>query len=385
MNKVIFLSLLLASMSPTVLAEYVPYVDPAAPGGAYSATSPTQFETVPEGEAGQIAELIALTTKLEEKRYGDRLARRGVHPKDHGCLKAAFTINGDIPERYRVGVFAEPGKKYDAWVRFSNATAIVTPDMIDTRDGTGKESTSRGMAIKLMKVEGSTLLNAAGGKTQDFLLINQPMFAFPNVSEYLELTKIQLANNEVVDRFFAPPRSAERDNTLKIIAEIRATKLGSPLETAYFSASPFLYGNDSVAKFSVMPRDPTTTPVPTDPAPNYLREALKKSLDVKDGKPVVFDFRVQLRTDESLPVENAAQKWPEDVAPFQNVATVAIEPQHFDEPLRITECEHLVFTPWHGLVEHRPLGGINRLRLGVYTASAQFRAQAFEPSSFPGN
>jgi hypothetical protein len=51
--------------------------------------------------------------------------------------------------------------------------------------------------------------------------------------------------------------------------------------------------------------------------------------------------------------------------------------------LRITECEHLVFTPWHGLVEFQPLGGINRLRLGVYTASSQYRAQAREPSGFP--
>ena len=63
--------------------------------------------------------------------------------------------------------------------------------------------------------------------------------------------------------------------------------------------------------------------------------------------------------------------------------TITIDKQNFDEPLRITECEHLVFTPWHGLVDFQPLGGINRLRLGVYNASAKFRAQTREPSGFP--
>jgi hypothetical protein len=28
--------------------------------------------------------------------------------------------------------------------------------------------------------------------------------------------------------------------------------------------------------------------------------------------------------------------------------------------------EHLSFSPWHGLVEHEPLGGINRVRRRVY-------------------
>ncbi|MBI3275745.1 MAG: hypothetical protein HYZ60_07350, partial [Methylocystis sp.] len=112
---------------------------------------------------------------------------------------------------------------------------------------------------------------------------------------------------------------------------------------------------------------------------NYLREALKKNLDIASGKPAVFDFQVQLRTNDSLPIEDASAEWKEADAPFQNVAVLTIHQQDFDNPLRITECEHLVFTPWHALTEHQPLGGINRLRLGVYTASSQYRAQAREP------
>ena len=52
------------------------------------------------------------------------------------------------------------------------------------------------------------MLNEPGAKTQDFLLINLPGFAFPNVSEYLEVTKIQLAKHDDITSFFAPPAVA---------------------------------------------------------------------------------------------------------------------------------------------------------------------------------
>jgi len=233
-------------------------------------------------------------------------------------------------------------------------------------------------------VEGTTLLGEPGAKTQDFLLINQPMFAFANVAEYLELTKIQLAQKDNVASFFTPPLSDDKKATLAIIGGIKRpkTRLGNPLDTRYFSASPFLFGTDRVAKFGVTPREPGNTQ-PTD-SPNFMREAMKKSLDPTSGKPVVFDFQVQLRTSDTQPIENASAEWKEEGdAKFKNVATLTIPPQDFDNPLRATECEHLVFTPWHGLVEYQPLGGINRLRLGVYQASAQYRAQTREPAGFP--
>lgn len=147
-------------------------------------TAPTGFETVPPGEAEQIAEVVSLTRQLLQQRYPEGMARRGVHPKDHGCVKASFTINRDIPENYRVGLFATPGKTYDAWIRFSNATPVLAPDI----DQNGPAS--RGMAIKVMGVDGPTLLGDASAKTQDFLLINLPGFAFPNVAEYLAVTRI---------------------------------------------------------------------------------------------------------------------------------------------------------------------------------------------------
>jgi hypothetical protein len=41
------------------------------------------------------------------------------------------------------------------------------------------------------------------------------------------------------------------------------------------------------------------------------------------------------------------------------------------EPL---SCEDISLTPWHGLVDHLPLGGINRARR-TYNAVSEFRHQ----------
>ena len=352
----------------------------------------TKFEAVPQGEAQEITEMVDLTHKLLEQRYGaatgETMARRAVHPKAHGCVKADFTVNADIPDKYRVGLFATPGKSYKAWVRFSNATAVVRPDV------NNKKADSRGMAIKVMGVEGETLMSESGGKTQDFLLINQPMFAFPNVHEYLEFTRIQFANKEDVRRFFAPQTLTDaRKKIGGIVGKIAGMHMANPLHVPYFSASPFLFGPDKAAKFAARPRNAPANPsLPEFTSTDYLREAMKKSLSITEGSPVVFDIQVQLRPDglapmdADYPIESANDEWKpkaDGTAAYQNVATVTIQQQDFDTPLQNTECEHLVFTPWHGLTGHQPLGGINRLRRQVYIASSTHRADHREPTDYP--
>ena len=92
-------------------------------------TSSSEFEMVPKDEAEQIAETITLTTQLLQQRYPNSMARRGVHPKDHGCVQAKFTVNPDLPKELQAGVLAFAGKTYETWIRFSNATARISPDI----------------------------------------------------------------------------------------------------------------------------------------------------------------------------------------------------------------------------------------------------------------
>ena len=245
----------------------------------------------PEQEAEQIAETTNLTVKLLDKRYPPpKQILRGVHPKSHGCVKATFTIDPDIAPEYQVGLFAEPGKQFDAFIRFSNAAAVVGPDTTEIDPVTKKEVEehgSRGMAIKVLDVGGEVLIDDNGAHNQDFLMINQQVFAFANTEDYLRLDRVLDRDNDVASGFFAPlfipdPSVTEEQkqrigNSLKIIKEdIQKTDVGNPLGIQYFSAAPFLFGPDRVMKFSAKHRLEKAP----EPMPFFIRllEKLFKSV-----------------------------------------------------------------------------------------------------------
>lgn len=354
----------------------------------------------PDKEAEQIAETAEITRTLLDKRYPHTQKLRGVHPKSHGCVKAIFTINADIAPELRVGLFAEPGKQFDAIIRFSNAAALVGSDTTETKiDPTTKkevavtEHGSRGMAIKVLDVGGEVLTDDNGAHNQDFLMINQPVFAFANTEDYLSLDKVLLEDNDVADRFFAPlidpaasvtpQQKARIAKSFSIIKDVRQIDVGNPLGIQYFSAAPFLFGLGRVMKFSakqlaVVPH----TQSPTRPRPlNYLRDALTETMNQSES--IQFDFMLQIRHEgedfgvDNESIENASSEWKESAYPFVSVAKITIPaPQSaVDSEENKAHCEKLAFTPWHSLVEHQPLGSINRLRKLVYEASAEHRLE----------
>ena len=82
------------------------------------------LENIPAAEAEQIKNIVELTQQQMAERYKAKPPiLRGVHPKDHGCVEAMFRVlDADkLPPKFRVGVFAEPGRKYKAWIRFSTS------------------------------------------------------------------------------------------------------------------------------------------------------------------------------------------------------------------------------------------------------------------------
>jgi hypothetical protein len=91
-----------------------------------------------------------------------------------------------------------------------------------------------------------------------------------------------------------------------------------------------------------------------------------------EGKPAVtFDLCIIPQIDPvKMPVEDPTVLW--ESAPIP-VVRIKIEPQMFDSPERLRECEEMVFDPWNALAEHRPLGGVNRARKAVYSASVKVR------------
>ena len=129
---------------------------------------------------------------------------------------------------------------------------------------------------------------------------------------------------------------------------------------------PFLW-----KKYRVKPTFSFEENLPAELTPNYLREAMQEHLHAKEAR---FDFMVQLQKDpESMPIEDALVDWDENVSPYQKVATVVIPIQNFNTPEQIELAEQLSFQPWHSLVEHRPLGSLNRARKVAYTVISKFR------------
>ena len=370
---------------------------------ADDAAEPTskQLELIPDDEAERISNIVDLTTKRMEMQYANKeRVLRAVHPKDHGCVTAKFEVNPALPAEHAVGVF-QPGATYDAFIRFSNASVEVLPDSF--RDPTGKvRHGSRGMAIKLLGVKGESLLPLHGALTQDFVMVNQPSFAFANVEDY------ELLSQVLIDHFGQPnpaqhffiqrlgpnststPEQRERaKKTRQIVQRISADAVdgdkgaffqppASAADNPYYSAAPFLFGDGRVMKFRAAPVARSLDPPKVDD-PDYLRNALIKRLA---SEAVVFDFAIQVRSADQLDlatdIENASTEWDDD---YVSVARITIPPQKFNSPQQREKCEQLFFTPWHGTAEHRPLGGINRLRKAVYLASARHRSLPKEPPS----
>jgi hypothetical protein len=208
----------------------------------------------------------------------------------------------------------------------------------------------------------------------------------PAETEPAELTRMrQIFENSDVFEGFSPEDIAGTVQSFKVVGKIQQKTVRNPLEVQYFSASPFRFGPDRVMKFSVAPLDgevpqPEFSQEEADAIdPNYLAQALGYTL--KQGKEVRLSFKVQivkaaqLKGRENEMIENASIGWSEEEFPSVEVAQIVIHPAGENQQL-VDACKSLLFTPWHALAAHEPLGGINRLRKPVYSKSAERRRKA---------
>jgi len=303
---------------------------------------------------------IAETLKRDIQRtYKPGSTLRDAHPKNIGCVKAEFIVDPGLPEELRVGLFKEP-RTYPAYIRFSNAATTIQAD--SRRD-------IRGMAIKLLEVEGEKLLEDEKFETtQDFLVISTPSFINQSVIDfYGTLQAINGGPLKLIGFFFNPFNSHLRV-LLNIVKSLK--KHANLLEVRFWSTTPYLFGSRAV-KYSCKPRQAEVTKMPKNPSDNHLREAMKQYLA---GQDAYFDFLVQFQTDAlQMPVEDSSVLWNEETSPFRKVATIRIPAQVFDTDERMKIAEDLSFTPWHSLPEHRPLGTINRARKIVYETISKCR------------
>ncbi|MDI1303227.1 MAG: catalase family protein [bacterium] len=328
----------------------------------YQDIDPELGERLYPDEKAVAREISQLIEQSIRKQYGPGNARRDAHPKSHGCVKAEFHVLSTLPERLARGVFV-PDKTYPAWIRFSNGSSDAGKADID-RD-------ARGIAIKLMGVPGTKLLeDERQASTQDFIMINHPVFFANDPERYLSFMKD--GNSDSFLGKLHMPFSLGSKGTL-IALQTLDTRISNPLQTRYWSMVPYQLGvgaDRQAVKYSVRACPAAIDPMPGKPAHDFLRDALRRTLSNGDA---CMEFLVQPRTSAKMDVEDSMTEWKEAQAPFYPVATIRIPQQVFDTPEQNRFCENLSFTPWHALPEHKPLGVTNRLRKVIYDHVSRVR------------
>jgi hypothetical protein len=220
------------------------------------------------------------------------------------------------------------------------------------------------MSVKVRGVPGDNLTPGAGD--QDFVLNSHPVMMAADTKSFLELLRANEAGGlRRIFYFISHPKAAG-------IARASRQRPSCHLDIPYWSATPYLFGEGRAVKYRMRPAAGQRPSAPATGTPSYLTDALRIRLAAGEA---MFELGVQFQTDaERMPIEDASVEWSETTSPFQPVATLRIPAQRFDSPDQVASCETMSFNPWNALVQHRPLGSMNRARRQIYEAMSAFRA-----------
>jgi len=308
-------------------------------------------EIVDPAEARINAEFVAFLKEVSLKRYPKGPVQRFNQGRAAGCVRAQFTVLDTVSPGHRVGIFAAP-RTYDAWIRFANATSQ-----------SDREKDTRGMAMRVTGVSGENL--TPGESRQDFVLNSHPVMVAATTKDFMELLKAMDAGGlRQVTYFLSHPRSA-------VIGFQARQQPTSHLDIPYWSTTPYLFGPGRAVKYIMRPCETPKNTQPPAVTDTYLTDALRERLRKGDA---CFDFGIQLQTDaKAMPIEDATVEWKESDSPWHMVARIRIPQQDIGGAETTRLCEETAFNPWNSLVEHRPLGSMNRSRREIYRAMAEFR------------
>lgn len=320
-------------------------------------------------------------TRKMASRY--RHAYRPVHAKSHGILTGTLQVLPDLPEHLAQGLFARPGSSYPTLMRLSTNPG----DML-----TDKVSSPRGLAVKIMGVDGEKTPNHSEDKTQDFVMITGSKFTAPDPAGFLKQIQqfdkgldIGEGGKEIIST------AARAANTvLKAVHLPSGTLEGigasatHPLGEAFGTLAPLRFGN-YICKLTI------------GPGSDNIKELAGKGIDLDDynalelliqnfmrSNDAVWDVKVQLALDEpgiedrerKFSIEDASREWPEEESPYQLVGRIFVPAQEtYSDERQTFVDERLSFNPWHALAAHQPLGGIMRSRLKAYEQAIQYRAK----------
>jgi len=308
-------------------------------------------ETIDPREEATIDEFIAFLEVTSRQRHPTRPIPRFNQGRASGCVHASFVVPEGLAPELQVGLFGKPAT-YAAWIRFANASS-----------DTDRDADVRGMSIKVLDVPGTNL--TAGTTSQDFLLNSHPVMAVPNTADFLNLLRAMDAGGlEMAGFFLRHPQAG-------VIGVQSRQHPSCHLDISYWSTTPYQFGPGRAVKYIVRPTSATTSQRPTPLTDTYLRDALTERLSMADAS---FEFCLQFQTDATkMPIEDASVEWKEQDSPYLPVARIVIARQDINLAETMSRCEAVAFNPWFSLVDHQPLGNMNRARRRIYQTMAAFR------------
>jgi hypothetical protein len=322
-------------------------------------------EQITEETIGIIREFIA-----KRFRQGRRPALRDGHAEATGCVSAVFQVDDDLRERapdLMRGVFNNPGERYRTWIRFSNGNC---------ERQSARWPDPRGMAIKLLGVEGERLLYDEK-RTQDFILVNRPVFFGDDLERYNEALR-QYLSGGTISQYLSLTKLNWREKMVAL--RLNLNLITNPLFSQYWSMTPYRLGVMPGKRIAVKY---TAIPTIRDSSSAFRRTlkflspgfSLRSEIDnVLLSREATFDFCIQRYVDnERTPIEDCKKEWRENYTPPVRVAQIIISPQSVTSTVRDAFCENLSFNPWHGISAHKPLGAVNRIRRKVYLETSNCR------------
>ncbi|WP_174291967.1 catalase family protein [Sphingomonas bacterium] len=333
-------------------------------------------EKVEPGEGDtirQLREQFKLIQDTTSKDYDH--AVRAVHAKAHGIAKGRLTVKDDLPPELAQGIFAQAGS-FDAVLRISTNAGDILDDDIGL---------PRGLALKVMGVEGERLPGSEDETSQDFIMVNGPVFSAPDASAFLKNLKLLakttdrgMGAKKVLSTLLHATNTALTAVGVEspTIQQLGGAPQVHPLGETYYSQTPYRFG-DYIARWQLVPVSPELTGftkevVDTAGRPDALREEVRRGLVEGGG---TWELRVQLNTNlDAMPIEDPTKPWDEKESPFRTVAMLAVPAQISWEHGESDRLDNtLSFNIWRGVAAHQPLGGINRARNDTYRQSTSYR------------
>lgn len=297
----------------------------------------------------------------------ERMAKTGVlgralHLKQHIGAVGELAITASVAG---AGLFAERGRTFPVYVRFSNGSARTQPD---------KRPDVRGFSLKVVGVPGKKLIaGLEDEQTQDFLFIDQSAIPFRDPEEFMTFQRA--AKDGPLPLLPRLLSGFGLRRALQVIKRlIKLQPVSSYATHIFHTGAPIAFG-DTAVKLALVPV-PNATQAP-------VGETLGADLAARlCAGPLVWSLQAQrFIDDQATPIEDASIEW---TGPFVELATLRLPRQDVASP-RGEEISALVgqfsFDPWHSIEAHRPLGAIMRARAATYRVSSVGRNAAPEPTT----